>query len=322
MASLMDQLVGHKTQKDWLLEQANGGTLPSSLIFQGPQGVGKKHLALALLQVMNCSNRPEQGKGPTDSSLRSEGQACGQCSSCRRVMDEQNEFVFHLVPEGKKTIGVDQIRETHSFLTLKSLRAARFVIVDPADQLSVPAANSLLKVLEESPEKTYFILITEKMRGLLPTIRSRSHTLKFDSLSNEELVAFKSFDALSLQWSDGRLQMALDLEDEKNVEQLNKSLKLLYSLLCEHPQEWKKTAPWFFDSNEAREFSFNIWKQALYKRLHNQGENLDWLPENAGAISQVYETVEFLKGDVQANVDKVLAVENFYYKLRSMELYQ
>lgn len=307
MAALIEQLVGHKEQERWLLEQAHKKTLPSSLIFQGPEGVGRKYLALALLQVMNCQQ----------SEL-----ACGECSHCRRVLEEKNEMVYLLKPESKKSISVDQVREIHSFLTLKSLQPARFVIIDPADKLSTPAANSLLKVLEESPENTYFILITEKMRGLLPTIRSRSHILKFNPLSENELLQYKKFSKLSLQWSAGRLQRALELEDEKNVEQLNQSLQFFYSLLSGQPQDWKKLAPWFFSNDINREWSIDIWKQALHQRLHQQGENLDWVPEKSGEIAGVYENIESLENDIGANVDKLLALENFFYRLRHLELYQ
>lgn len=307
MAALIEQLVGHKEQERWLLEQAHKKTLPSSLIFQGPEGVGRKYLALALLQVMNCQQ----------SEL-----ACGECSHCRRVLEEKNEMVYLLKPESKKSISVDQVREIHSFLTLKSLQPARFVIIDPADKLSTPAANSLLKVLEESPENTYFILITEKMRGLLPTIRSRSHILKFNPLSENELLQYKKFSKLSLQWSAGRLQRALELEDEKNVEQLNQSLQFFYSLLSSQPQDWKKLAPWFFSNDINREWSIDIWKQALHQRLHQQGENLDWVPEKSGEIAGVYENIESLENDIRANVDKLLALENFFYRLRHLELYQ
>ncbi len=304
MAQLINQLVGHQTQSEWLLEQAKNGTLPSALIFQGPKGVGKSFLATALLQVMNCQKADF---------------ACGECSDCHRVLEDKNELIYHLKPEGKKKIGVDQVREVHSFVSLKSLKPARFVIIDPADKLSVQAANSLLKVLEESPEKTHFILLTENMRGLLPTIRSRSHLLKFSALKAVELQQYKEFSNLSLEWADGRLQMALELEEEDRLQQLNDSLKFLYALLSEGPQAWKAKAPWFFDNDQEREFGFNIWKQALSKRLHNQGENLEWIPSEPALISRIYDNLEFLKADLAGNMDKTLAIENFYYRLHSRE---
>ncbi len=308
MASLMQQLVGHQDIKQWLIDQYQQDKLPTSFIFQGPEGIGKKFLAVALLQWINCQKQ-EVG-------------ACGECSDCRRVFEDQNELIYRLQLEGKKSIGVDQIREIHSFLTLRSIKPARFVIIDPADALSNAAANALLKALEEAPEKTYFFLITDKTRSLLPTIRSRSHILKFQPLRRDELKSFQDFSDLALEWSAGNIQRAQELEEDQTVDQLNDSLRFFYSLLCEGPQDWKKTAPWFFNDNHARDFSFSIWTQALQKRLHNEGENLDWVPEGSGAIAQVYESVENLRSDIHANVDKLLAIENFYYRVKELELYR
>ncbi len=308
MAGMMEQLVGHQEQKNWLLQQSAKGELPSSLIFQGSSGIGKKFLAKALLQTINCTKV-------------SDG-ACGLCSDCVRVAENKNELIHIIEPEGKKNIGVDQVRETRAFLSLRSMKPARFIIIDPADKLTVAAANSLLKVLEEAPEKTFFILITEKMRSLLPTIRSRSHILKFTDLTRDELSQTQEFDEVALSWSDGRLHQAQDLQDKKMVDQLNDSLQFLYALICESPQDWKKKAPWFFSDDATRDFTFNVWKQALEKRLYNTGENLDWLPEQPQHLSGLFETMESLKGDLAANMDKLLAIEGFYYKARSLELYQ
>lgn len=304
MAAMIDKLVGHQSQKTWLLEQITQQSLPSSIIFQGPHGIGKKFLALAILQMINCEYAET---------------ACGECSNCHRVLEDQNDLVIILKPEGKKTIGVDQVREVQSALNLKTTKRARFVIIDPADKLTVQSSNALLKVLEESPERTHFILILEKMGGILPTIRSRSHIVKFNALTSEELGHYQNFSSLALNWSDGRLQMALDLEEPAKCDQLNESLQLLYSLLCESPQDWKKKAPWFFSNDENRDFTYSIWKQALAKRLHSQGENLDWLPENLEMVTKVYECFENLKKDIHSNVDKVLAMENFYYRVHSQE---
>lgn len=305
MAQLMNQVVGHSEQKRQLLQMVASDHMPSSFIFHGPEGVGKKMLIRALLQVMNCSQ---------------ETVACGQCSNCLRCLEDKNELIYELKPETKKMISVDQVRTLHQYLSLKSMQSARFVIIDPADKLSVAAANSLLKVLEEAPPKTYFFLVTNKVFSLLATIRSRSHSINFSKLSVEELGSVGRFDEVSISWSDGRVSLAEQLQEEKSVDQLNDSLKLFYSLICESPQDWKKAAPWFFTSEEARQFTFSVWNQALEKRLYSKGQNLDWLPEESGLLSFVYDQVESLKKDINANVEKQLALENFYYQLKQRTL--
>ena len=305
MASLINSVVGHSSQKQQLLDMVENDHVPSAFIFNGPDGVGKKTLVRALLQVMNCER---------------DTLACGECSHCVRCLEEKNELIYELKPETKKIISVDQVRDLHQYLSLKSLQKARFVIIDPADKLSVQAANSLLKVLEEAPPKTYFFLITDKIFSLLATIRSRSHNLTFSKLTDDELSAVGKFDNVAISWADGRVSLAEQLLEEKSVDQLNESLKFLYSLICEAPQDWKKTAPWFFSSEESRQFNFNIWNQAIEKRLYGKGENLDWLPETPDKLSFIFERVEALKKDIGSNVEKQLAIENFYYQLKQRAL--
>ena len=297
---LMGQVVGHSSSVSWLLDQAQKGRLPSSMIFQGPQGVGKKLVALGLLQVMNCTEEPL---------------SCGRCSACVRVLQPQNEMLYTLERQDKKNIGVESVREVHHFLHLKSLRPARFVLMDGADGLSPAGANALLKVLEEAPPQTHFILITHRPGELLPTIRSRSHLVKFHPLSRSELKSHGGFHPMALDWSGGRLQRALELQEEKARGQLNQSLKFLYSLLYEPPQDWKKMAPWFFEkTDQSRQGAFDVWAQALEKRLYAQGENLDWLPQERAALIRIYQGLERLQEDLRANGDKLLALERFYYE--------
>ena len=303
----MSQIIGHSKNKDWLLSQSKNQSLPSSIIFHGPTGIGKKTLALALLQSLNCKVS-ELG--------------CGTCSSCVRILEEKNEMIHLLTTEDKKSIGVDQVRDIQSFYQLKTHHEARFVIVDPADKLSISAANSLLKVLEEPSEKTHFILITDQIRSLLPTIRSRSHILNFSQLTKQELQSYTDFTDLAVNWSDGRLTMALELQSDDKVSELNNSIQLFYSLLCEHPTDWKKKAPWFFNNDYSREFCFNIWKQALEKRLYQSSENLEFIPESPGKISQIFEEMGRLQTEIKSNVDKLLALENFYYRVRPVMMSQ
>jgi DNA polymerase III gamma/tau subunit len=301
MASLINKYIGHKEQKNLLLRLIQNDEFPSSYIFHGPEGLGKKTLVHALLQVFNCEK--------SESS-------CGECSNCLRALEEKNEMYFELKPETKKIISVSQIRELHSYLSLKPLQKARFIIIDPADKLSTQASNALLKVLEESPPKTYFFLITDRIFSLLATIRSRSQIMHFQKLSEEELNQAGTFDAVAIEWSDGRINLAEQFMQEDSIELLNKSLKFLYSITCESAQDWKKAAPWFFTNDDHRNFGLNIWSQALEKRLYGKGSNLNWLPQKPQDLSKLFEQIEDLKKDFNANVDKLLAIENFHYQIK------
>lgn len=90
----------------------------------------------------------------------------------------------------KRNIAVDQVREmTRRLSTKPTLGDRRAIIIDPADDMEKSAVNALLKVLEEPPAGTYFLLVAHQPGRLLPTIRSRCRMLRFAALSPEELDA-------------------------------------------------------------------------------------------------------------------------------------
>lgn len=143
-----------------------------ALLLAGPRGVGKGTLARAWAQALLC-------EAPLP-----DGAACGRCPACH-WFETATHPDFRLLTLQEKTgkegetrmataIEVEQAREAVDFVQLSTYRAGyRVVLVDPADNLNLPAANALLKVLEEPPLNTVFVLVSDQPRRLLPTIRSR-----------------------------------------------------------------------------------------------------------------------------------------------------
>lgn len=156
----------------WQRLLATRGRPAQALLLAGPRGVGKGALALAWAQALLCE------------SPAPDGAACGQCAACH-WFDAGSHPDFRQVTLQEKTgkegdirlataIEVEQAREAVDFVQLSTYRAGhRVVIVDPADSLNLAAANALLKVLEEPPLNTVFVLVSDQPRRLLPTIRSR-----------------------------------------------------------------------------------------------------------------------------------------------------
>jgi DNA polymerase III delta' subunit len=172
---ILSQVLGHDLVRTSLLRAASSEKLSQAMIFSGPSGVGKKFFALGLAQWLLCSSR---GSG----DLR----ACGVCPSCLRVASRQSESVYIIEPDGAQ-IKIEQAREIKSWLSLRGVSSHRVVIVEQAHLLNPAASNSLLKVLEEPPANTHFILITASASALPSTIRSRAQMIWFASLEREHL---------------------------------------------------------------------------------------------------------------------------------------
>lgn len=198
-----------------------------ALLLAGPRGVGKGAMARAWARALLCE-QPQP-----------DGDACGACPACH-WFDAGTHPDFRLVTLQEKTnkdgevkmatgIEVDQAREAVDFVQLSTYRAGfRVVLVNPADSLNLASANALLKVLEEPPLNTVFVLVSDQPRRLLPTIRSRCTRLDIGLpatdaamqwLDSEQLEDAATLLALSggapldaLNWAEGS-----ELDDRRSV---------------------------------------------------------------------------------------------------------
>ena len=155
-----------------LAEQIPLGRFPHALLVEGDAGVGKRTLSGLLAQTILCS-----GTG---------SEFCGKCTSC--VLCEKNEHPdlialspeFPLVQNNRtgNTIAVDDIREIIRVCgTSPYMGSDRVVVIQQSDRMTEQAQNCLLKTLEEPRDHTFFILTAEHAESLLPTVRSRCHSL-------------------------------------------------------------------------------------------------------------------------------------------------
>jgi DNA polymerase-3 subunit delta' len=149
--------------------------------------------------------------------------ACGVCPSCRKVAGGNHGDIHFVEPlPDKRDISIDQLREIQRELSLRPYEAPRKAcIMEPAERMSVNAANSLLKTLEEPPGNAIIILLTENANILLPTIRSRCQLIRFSplSLENISLLLTRSGmtpDAATLlaPMSEGSMQRAGELDND------------------------------------------------------------------------------------------------------------
>src|SRR3954453_4096234 len=192
-----DDVIGHRTLVGLLSRSVARDSLPPSLIFAGPAGVGKRLTALAVAQTLNCLNLVTAGSGRTDvvsGSRWTAGaalpiDACGKCAACTRIVRGMHPDVLLIAPGDSGSIKIDTVRDAIDRSAYRPFEGRRrVVIIDEADALVPQAQNALLKTLEEPPSACVFILVTSRPDVLLPTVLSRCPQLRFRSLSADDIA--------------------------------------------------------------------------------------------------------------------------------------
>lgn len=184
-------IAGHRRLITLLTRAIGRGTLPPTLLFAGPAGVGKWRTAVAVAQALNCENPVQAGRA-ADGSLAPDGgaaiDACGRCRACERIARGLHVDVVFVEPDEKASIKIDVVREVLARTSYRPFEGRRrLVLIREADTLEPQAQNALLKSLEEPPPATVFIMVTAVPGVLLPTVRSRSMTLGFGRLTAGEV---------------------------------------------------------------------------------------------------------------------------------------
>lgn len=175
-------LIGHRRLVDLLGRAVASGSLPPSLILAGPDGVGKRLMALAIAESLNCL-------APIDADDPPRRDACGQCVSCRKIAKRIHPDVTLVEPEENGSIKIDVIRSVFGQVAYRPYEArVRVIVVDQADLTGGDAQNALLKTLEEPPPQNVFILVTSRPAELFETIRSRCCQLRVGPLSPAEIA--------------------------------------------------------------------------------------------------------------------------------------
>ena len=171
-----DSVVGQNALTTTLRNAVKSGKLAHAYLFCGPRGVGKTTCARIFAKAINCLN-------PT-----ADGEACGQCESCRAFSEQRSYNIFELDAASNNSVeNIKQIMEQ----TRIPPQVGRYkvFIIDEVHMLSTAAFNAFLKTLEEPPAHVIFILATTEKHKILPTILSRCQIYDFERMTVENTIA-------------------------------------------------------------------------------------------------------------------------------------
>ena len=222
----LETIAGHGILKSLIRGLMEKNQVPHAMLFHGPEGIGKKSTAFAVAKYINCQG--ERG-----------ARAC-RCSICSKISRGAFVDLTILEPEGPaRVIKIDKIRQIHDSAYITPIEGEKkVVLLFQADRMSLGAANSLLKILEEPPRHLILILTTNNPHNLLPTTRSRCMPFRFSPLPTPELRTWlmkshgtdEALAEVAALLSEGRPGPALEIsagDFRRRREEMIKELDLL-----------------------------------------------------------------------------------------------
>ena len=171
-----DSVVGQKALTTTLKNAVKSGKLAHAYLFCGPRGVGKTTCARIFAKAINCMN-------PT-----AEGEACGECESCKAFAEQRSYNIFEL--DAASNNSVEHIKSLMEQTRIPpQVGKYKVFIIDEVHMLSSAAFNAFLKTLEEPPAHVIFNLATTEKHKILPTILSRCQIYDFERMTVENTIS-------------------------------------------------------------------------------------------------------------------------------------
>jgi|GEM_PF-3390109 DNA polymerase III subunit delta' len=334
---MFEKIAGQESAKNILESMITSGNIPHALLFAGPYGVGKGETAIDLAARLLCEHGPESG--------------CTECNACYRASKLEHPDLHVLFPfkappqsverrsswadelfghrkllsgepyapyiyEKGQQITKDLVNEVRERLLESSFEGGRRVcIIFNADKLNATTSNLLLKILEEPPAGVHFIMTTERISSVLPTMISRSSVIRFRRLHDEEIEThLANYGELEQEKivsyarsAGGSIKTAKALAFENKGEMLRRSYDLYGSVANGGQEDAVSNALLFArsrDVSEAEELISGFalcTKSVLEKKLGIGQETKD--------ISETSELVQMLSGNTDIGSLNSLSVK-------------
>ncbi len=304
------EIIGHKDIIARLDQAVKNKHVASAFLFSGPDGIGKKLVALRLAQALNC--RQFNSQGP-----------CLQCASCRKIAALNHVEVKVITREEKaKNLKIDQIFQLQADISLRPVEADKKVyIIDDAHTLTRDAANCLLKTLEEPPLDSLLIMVTANPAALLTTVLSRCQKIEFKPLSLQEVTrrlqeqgSLESDAARFLaDFAGGSLGLAQAFLEKGILEKKVELDEFLAGMQEEDVATLLARAQTYGRDKEQAK----IWLDLLLYICAQRYRSARELPKpSAEGDEEIIELILRAKKDLAVNVNLQLVLENIFLRMR------
>lgn len=305
------QLAGHEAQRKQLETDLNAGNLAHAYLFYGPPEVGKFRLAKTFANILQCSSG-----------------LCGECPTCIQI-DKNCHYDTLVLADNDETIKIEEVQHLIGKLATTSQSNFKIVIIEDVERMTLPAANCLLKTLEEPGKNAVFLLTTNDISNVLDTVKSRSRLVKFSQVSNTELDAYLSKSHMVVDehvklkaktFAFGSIGKFFRLmQNQDDLRETKELYDVLVNLLQGAPlsSKFSFTAKIAEDRGKAKkvlEMLTHILRSMLLAKT-GHGLHLQELPEllcdySIDHLLAITEKVELLKRDLERNVNTKLLLES------------
>jgi DNA polymerase-3 subunit delta' len=319
-----DAILGQDTAVQTLTRALSNGRMHHAYRFEGPEGVGKEKTAFAFARALVCEAADPLG--------------CERCKACRRAVtlsEEEPRVPLHpdvvllqrglypasLIGSAESTgIGVEQVRRlvlARGGFSPHEGRALVFIVRD-ADELTVQAANALLKTLEEPPPRTYFVLLTERPNRLLDTIRSRTLAVRFGTLADDvvaRIVREHGGDGSIAPLALGSAARALELSDPDSLR-----ARAEFTQAAREAISARDLGSGLSLSDARASERDGLFAQLAHLSHHFASECRELVardPAAAELLARRHAVVLQAMNEVERNVQPALAIDAMLYRLRN-----
>lgn len=324
-----DSIPGQVRAKRMLQNGLRAGKLSHAYIFSGPSGSGKERMAVKLAQAVFCTEL--------------EDDACGECVECRRVEHGNHPNLIRIEPDGA-SVKIEQIRELQRELGYRASGDKKKVyVIRQADRMTIQAANSLLKFLEEPGPDITAVLLTENGQALLSTIQSRAQWIPFVPLAVGEMVEVlhkQEGHPLSLVLPAAHVAGGLEaarnfIQSKEFAEAQNVMLQLAKETLFRFPHVLITAQQAIFKTDMAERLPLilDLWLLLLKDMLHLRSgrreslvypDQTDWMYKEAVSLSAGYwvrsmELVIELQRRLRTNANAQLALERTIIEIHGLK---